>query len=40
MVDIINFLGLYLVLTRLLGKGEMKVLVTSVGMLIIILIMY
>ena len=40
MVDIIDFLGLYLVLTRLLGKGEMKVLVTGVGMLIIILIMY
>ena len=30
-VDILDILGLYVVLTRVLGRSEMKVMVTAVG---------
>ena len=31
MVDLLDILGMYLVITRLLGWTEMKVMVTAVG---------
>lgn len=34
-VDLVDFLGLYLVITKLLGKGERKILVTAIGELLI-----
>lgn len=30
-VELLDMLGLYLVLTRLLGRSEMKVMITAVG---------
>ena len=30
-VDLLDMLGLYVVLTRLLGRSEMKVMITAVG---------
>ena len=30
-MDMVDALGLYLVLTRLLGKGEMKIVITATG---------
>lgn len=34
-VDLVDFLGLYLVITKLLGKGERKILVTAISELFI-----